>query len=403
MKILQVIHSLNPHAGGTTEGLKQLSAALIRQGVSVDVLSLDASDAPWVRNFPLPLFTLGPGRTHYGYSSRVIPWLIEHAAEYDMVIVNGLWQFGSFAVWRASRKTGLPYAVFPHGMLDPWFKRHYPVKHLKKWLYWPWAEYWVLRHAAAVLFTSEEERLDARESFWLYRCREEVVGFGIAPPPTEENSPPEIFFKAYPHLAHKRLLLFIGRLHEKKGCDLLLRAFRTLRSRASPQFSDIHLVMAGPYDTPYGAQMRALAQELKLDADVTWTGMLSGDLKWSAFRAAETSILPSHQENFGVSVAEALACGRAVLVSNRVNIWREIVSDHAGLVENDDLPGTVRLMESWLELEPVAREGLHHGAQVCYERRFQMTTVAKRLIVLFENLRLEGEGSVKMAQRKSEF
>ena len=93
-----------------------------------------------------------------------------------------------------------PYFVFPHGMLDPWFKRTYPLKHLKKLLYWPWAEYRVLRDAAAVLFTSEEERRLARESFWPYRCNEVVVNYGTAAPEIDLASAREDFFGSFPQL-----------------------------------------------------------------------------------------------------------------------------------------------------------------------------------------------------------
>ena len=84
----------------------------------------------------------------------MLPWLRIHGGDYDRVIANGMWQYPSFAVWRHFAGSVTPYYVFPHGMLDPWFKRTYPIKHLKKWLYWPWAEYRILRDAAAVIFTS---------------------------------------------------------------------------------------------------------------------------------------------------------------------------------------------------------------------------------------------------------
>jgi glycosyltransferase involved in cell wall biosynthesis len=390
MKILQVIHSLDPQAGGTTEAVRQLSTALVRRGVQVDVLTLDAPDAPWLRDFPLPVTALGPGRGNYGYAPRLVPWLVRHGAEVDLVLVNGLWQFGSFAVWLAARKTSLRYAVFPHGMLDPWFRRRYPLKHLKKWCYWPWAEYRVLRDAGAVFFTSEDERLEARRSFWLYRCREQVVGFGIDPPPLGDGSVRETFLRQFPTLAGRRLLLFLGRVHEKKGCDLLLRAFRELLTRAAPAgASGLHLVMAGPTDHPYGAAMLELAGQLGLEKDVTWTGMLRGELKWGAFLATEAFVLPSHQENFGVSVVEALACARPVLISNRVNIWREIEAAQAGLVEPDDAAGTLRLLERWHDLDAGAREKMAAQARACYQLRFRMDQAADRLIEAFQSLGLE--------------
>jgi glycosyltransferase involved in cell wall biosynthesis len=387
MKILQVIHSLDPRAGGTTEGLKQLSAALVRRGVAVEVMSLDAPEAPWVRHFPFPLTALGPAKTNYGYTDRALPWLIRHGGDYDLIVVNGLWQFGSLVVWLASRKTSLRYAVFPHGMLDPWFRRRYWLKHLKKSLYWPFAEYRVLRDAAAVLFTSEEERLEARKSFWPYRAKEKVAGFGIEPPPPPDPTQTKLFFQEHPALEGKRLILFLGRIHEKKGCDLLLRAFRAVLSRVNPrEFLDLHLVIAGPHDSRYGAKMLRLARRLSLDQHVTWTGMLSGDLKWGAFRAAEVFILPSHQENFGVSVAEALACRCPVLISNRVNIWREILEDKAGLIDEDDLSGTRRLLERWIALDSDARERLRDDAAHCFKRRFQMDKTAEKLVALMDVL-----------------
>jgi glycosyltransferase involved in cell wall biosynthesis len=181
VRILHVIHSVDPRGGGPIEGIKQLSAALVVLGHQVDVVSLDAPGTPWPRDLPLPFYPVGSGRPGYGYAPGVVAWLIAHASDYDILLVNGLWQFGGFAVWRAARKTGTPYCVYTHGMLDPWFKRRYPFKHLKKWLYWPWGEYRVLRDAAAVFFTCEEERREARKSFWLYRCRERVSGYGRPP------------------------------------------------------------------------------------------------------------------------------------------------------------------------------------------------------------------------------
>ena len=383
MKILQVIHSVNPQGGGTTEGVRQLSAALLQRGTSVDVMSLDSPDAPWIRDFPFPLFALGPCRFGYGYSPKVVPWLRQHGGNYDMILVNGLWQFGSLAVWLASRKTALRYAVFPHGMLDPWFKRRYPLKHLKKWLYWPWAEYRVLRDAAAVFFTSDEERLEARKSFRLYRCRERVLGYGITPPPTDETAQRASFFQRHPQLAGKRLILFLGRIHEKKGCDLLLRAFRQVLS-ADSSASGFHLVMAGPDSDLYSTRMKELSRRLELEPHVTWTGMLSGDLKWGAFRSADAFILPSHQENFGISVVEALACRLPVLISNKVNIWREIASDEAGFVETDDLPGTRRLLQRWTNLSSPEKEAFRAQARNCFENRFHISTVAGNLVSILE-------------------
>jgi glycosyltransferase involved in cell wall biosynthesis len=368
MKILNCIHSLNPSIGGPLESVKQSSLVLTRRGHSVEVVSLDEPTAPWADEFPGTAYALGPGRSSYGYAPRFVPWLKERRAGYDAVVVHGIWQYNSFGVWRALRKTATPYFVFPHGMLDPWFNRTYRLKHLKKLLYWPWAEYRVLRDAAAVLFTAEQERLLARESFRLYRCHEVVVNFGTAAPEVDWQSARKDFDNAFPPLRGKTFLLFLGRLHEKKGCEELIRAFASWQN-ACPEASALHLVMAGPSaDESYLAHLKQLAGTLP----ITFTGMLSGNLKWGAFAASEAFILPSHQENFGIAVVEALACGKPVLISNQVNIWREIVEDGCGYAEADNLGGTQRLLERWLEAAPAQRAQMSERARRCFAQRFEI-------------------------------
>ena len=384
-RILHAIRSVNPASGGPIEGIKQLTAANQRHGHHIEVVTLDAPDDPWVKEFPIRCHAMGPSFLGYGYTPRFVPWLRANRHRFDVVIVNGIWQYDSFGVWRALAGTTTPYFVFPHGMLDPWFKRTYPLKHAKKWLYWPWAEYRVLRDACAVMFTCEEERRLARQSFWLYKCDEFVVNYGTAAPVGDATVQRRLFLEHFPQLADKRCLLFLGRVHVKKGPDLLLRAFaRVLAQLPAAATRDVRLVMAGPNDHAYGREMARLVQELGLIDRVTWTGMLTGDLKWGAFHAADAFILPSHQENFGIAVAEALACGVPVLISNQVNIWREINHDEAGLVDTDDLAGTIRLMEGWLTTDRVAWNAMRARAQTCFLHRFDIERTAESLVRAFD-------------------
>lgn len=388
LHILHSIASVNPAGGGPVESIRQVASVIQRDGHVTEVVCLDDPDAEWVRDFPLPCHALGPARGIYRYSPRFVPWLGINRARYDCVIVHGIWQYASYGVRQALRGSSTPYFVFPHGMMDPWFKRNYPLKHLKKSLYWPWAEYRVLRDATAVLFTCEEERLLARESFRPYRCNEVTVLYGTNAPPGDADAQREAFLRRFPHLRGRRCLLFLGRLHEKKGLDLLLRAFtRELAETPSPSSQPPHLIVAGPADHAYGAQMRGLASLLRLDSHITWTGMLRDELKWGAFRASDAFILPSHQENFGIAVAEAMACGVPVLISNRVNIWREIEKDDAGFVEQDDLSGTQRLLRRWLTADPAAWARMRTAAVRSFSARFHVEAASASLLSVLRTYR----------------
>ena len=352
-------------------------------GVSVEIACCDAPDAAWLATSELrTVHALGPSKLGYGYTPRLLPWLRANAVRFDAVIIEGLWQYHGFATWRALQGTGVPYFVFSHGMLDPWFKHTYPLKHLKKWLYWPWAEYRVLRDARAVIFTCEEERLLARQSFCMYRANEAVSGYGTSSPPPNGQELAQTFMGAHPQLQGKRIVLFLSRIHEKKGCDLLLDAF----AQVAGQDERLHLVMAGPDQTGWAADLKAQAERLGIAHRISWPGMLQGDAKWGAFYAAEVFCLPSHQENFGIVVAEALACGKPVLISNKVNIWREIESDAAGFVDDDTIAGTVRNLQRWLALDAGAYGQMAERARQCFAQRFHIRRAAVLLVKILEGV-----------------
>jgi glycosyltransferase involved in cell wall biosynthesis len=376
VNIVYVIPSVNPTGGGPIEGVKQMASVMQRNGHHVEVVSLDAPGAPFLKTFPLPLHPLGPGVMTYAYSKRLIPWLRENVTNYDVVIVNGVWQYNGFGVWRVLHGAQTPYVVFTHGMLDPWFQTTYPLKHLKKMLYWRWGTYRLLRDARAVLFTCEEERVLAGQSFRPYRCNEIVVKYGTADPKGNPHTELEAFYRLYPQLREKRIALFLGRLHEKKGCDLLIQAFAKVLAK-DPNWQ---LVLCGPDQVGWQAKLNSIAEHLNIANRITWPGMLSGELKWGALRASEVFVLPSHQENFGIVVAEALACGVPALISNKVNIWREVQGDKAGIVGSDDLEGCCDILQTWLNMSGQQRSDMRDRARQCFQQRFEIQEAAKYLV-----------------------
>ena len=323
---------------------------------------------------------LGPSRGVYGYRRGLPQRLQPLLRDAEAMVIHGLWQYHALAAWRAWRRLGSmapPYWVYTHGMLDPWFRRRYPLKHLKKCLYWPMADQRVLRDAQAVLFTTEQECELARGAFWPYRLQEQVVPYGITPPPDHATAQIEAFDQAHPQLAQRPFLLALSRLHEKKGLDLLLQAFAVIAEQAP----ELQLVLAGP-DGGMRASLLCQVTALGLSERVHLPGLLLGEIKWGALRRCELFCLPSHQENFGLVVAEALACSRPVLISTAVNLCREVEQAGAGLVQPDDLPSTLEGLRCWLRLDAAERAAMGARARALFDARFDLTAGAEQFIAL---------------------
>jgi glycosyltransferase involved in cell wall biosynthesis len=383
-RFLNVASSVDPAAGGISESILRLSRALIELGHEVETVSVDDPQSPWAAQLAVPVHLKGPARGPLEHSRDFAQWLPANAGRFDAILSHGLWRYNSRAARHVARAAGKPCFVFPHGMLDPWFKRYYPMKHVQKCVYWWLGEYAVLRDAAAVLFTCDEERRLARKSFWPYRCTERVVPLGTSEPPGDATEQKLVFAETFPELKGKRVLLFLGRLHEKKGCDLLLRAFLDLlQHQPRAVWENLHLMLAGPSHHPeYLAKLRVIAAQCEAVApgSVSFPGMLTGDLKWGALRRAEAFILPSHQENFGIAVVEALACGTPVLISRPVNIWREIEAAGVGLVDEDTDAGCHALVRRWLDMSLEEKEAMRARTVTCFYANFEITRTAHSLL-----------------------
>jgi glycosyltransferase involved in cell wall biosynthesis len=376
VRILRVIPTLNPSYGGPVEGLKRSTEILDSVGHETAVVCLDPPDAPWLASLPFRTHPLGPGTKPYGFSRKLAPFVRAEREQHDVAIVHGLWSYSSVGAWLGLRGGTTPYVLFTHGMMDPWFKREYPVKHAAKQLYWLVAQGRVLSDAQCVLFTTEEERRLARRSFFGFsRYREEVVAYGAAGPSGEPEAQIQAFRATLPALGERRFLLFLSRIHPKKGCDLLISSY----AEVAAEHPDLDLVVAGPDESGWRKRLDDMALALGIAGRVHWPGMLTGDQKWGAFRAAEAFVLPSHQENFGVVVAEALASGKPVLITNKVNIWREVEAAGAGLVADDDAPGIAWVLRQFLGMSEVEKARMAAAARRCFERNFDAKAAASSL------------------------
>ncbi|RZK44519.1 MAG: glycosyltransferase, partial [Hymenobacter sp.] len=251
-------------------------------------------------------------------------------------------------------------------------------------------------------FTCEEERLLAEQPFQPYRPKRTiVVGLGVEEPPVYKAAMQQALLTLCPELRGQPYILFLSRIHEKKGVELLLEAYASVAAteqpvelgpvvppagRAdgspAPALKIPKLVIAGPgLDTAYGQRMQqVVASSATLQKLVLFPGMLTGDAKWGAFYGCECSVLPSHQENFGIAVVEALACGKPVLISNQVNIWREIEAAGGGLVAPDTLLGVQQLLNHWQQAGATGKTKLQARARATFEQEFAVGPAAHRFL-----------------------
>ena len=382
MHILYMIDSFSPAIGGPPEAVRQLIEATRGAGDEVEVVCLDNPRAEFLSGIACPVHALDQSYLgRFAFSPRLWRWLRANAGRFDGIVMNGIWTFPGLALCWVARSKRRPYGIFTHGALDPWFNRNYPLKYIKKLLYWP-VQYAVLRHALAVFFTCQEERDLAKTSFWPSNWNSVLVPYGISEPQESRDGPGgqiEEFYRKLPELRCRRFLLFLARIHEKKGCDLLLEAFARLADAAP----DVDLVIAGPDQVGLQAKLMAMAGRLGIADRVRWPGLIAGNVKWGALRACDALVLPSHQENLGIAVVEALAVGRPVLISRQVNIWREILADGAGLAEDDTIEGTARLLHRWFDLPPAERAAIAARAQPCFAARFSMRQTALAINRIF--------------------
>lgn len=314
-----------------------------------------------------------------GLSSAATAAIESGVADADIVHSHTLWHPLNGMVRRACRRHGRRYVLMPHGMLDPY---SLSVKALRKRLYLRLSERRNLESAARVLFTTVQEEQLARMCLpWLGESEVIALG-GDGPPPDVEVSPAQ-FRAAYPMLDNRRCMIFMGRLHPKKGLEYLLSALPEIVKT----YPDVCLIVAGSGAPAYVQSVREHVASAGLSAHVIFTGMLLGDLKWAALSTSECFLLPSYQENFAIAVAEAMQMGLPVVVTERVNIWRDIESAGAGVVvEHGQLRAALATAIVDLLASPARAREMGLRAKQFAQEHYTWGTTAKRTYSLYDRL-----------------
>jgi glycosyltransferase involved in cell wall biosynthesis len=269
--------------------------------------------------------------------------------------------------------------VRPLGSLDPWsMKQNAFVKKIM----WKLAVRRMLHAAAAVHYTADEERQLAESSLGLNNGV--VIPLGIAMQGFQEQDNPGLFRKRHPLLGKSPYILTLSRLHPKKNIELLLEVFLTLAKRRAA--FDWRLVIAGDGEAAYVDSLKRLVRQKDGEQRVLFAGWLDGAERASALRSAALLALPSHQENFGLAAAEALACGVPVVVSEHVNLAPDIEKYGAGWVTSLDAEKFSSTLNEALQDEAECNRRGGAGRQLVLQR-FSWEEVGSRLLDLYERVK----------------
>lgn len=384
MKVLHVIPSVGPLRGGPSFVIRTITAALAEQGLEVH---LAATNDNGPERLPVPLD--GPVKEQgvtcwyfprqtrfYLFSWPFHSWMEKHARDFDLIHVHAVFSYCSNAAALLAARRGVPYLVRPLGVLNEWGMRN-----RRPWLKrisFRLVESRVLAGADLIHYTSEQEKLEAARAGV---CRESVV----IPNPVELPASPQrqtgLFRKQYPELADRPWILFLSRIDRKKGLDLLLDAFACLRRAGSTAA----LVIAGDGDRVLLASLRQRSVELGIASDIVWAGFVTGDQKSAALADADVFVLPSYSENFGIAVAEAMASGLPVVVSDQVAVHREIAAAGAGLVTPCESGALANTLAAVLDSKAL-RDRLAANAFRLAQSSFSKQAVIGRLIETYENV-----------------
>lgn len=333
MRILMVIPALGSVYGGPSKIVLELAESLGKLDVDVDIVATNANGSTTV-DFPLNQWiTQNHYRVQYfSYCDfldykltwALTQWLFVNIPNYSLVHTHAIFSYPILAAYWICQVYKIPYIATPHGMLEPWALAY---KSWKKEAYFSFLEKPSLQKASAIQMTASSEvkqihklRLNTKPIF---------VPNGIHWEDFASLPDPKILYHQFPETQNKTLILFLGRIDPKKGLDLLAPAF----AQVHQNFSDTHLIIAGPDNTGFLPKAENYFIEAECRDSVTFTGMLTGDMKYSALSAASIYIAPSYSEGFSMSILEGMASGLPCIFTTACNFPEAKEAQVAKVVE----------------------------------------------------------------------
>ena len=367
-RCLNVTSDMDERFGGIAGSLPAFCKAVSSVGrYKADILSFSSESTTREltrEGVRIQCVPAGRIRWHLGAESR--RFVEREVLQASVLHIHGIWQEHCTIAAGLARKLSIPYVISAHGMLEPWALNR---KWWKKRAYWAAIERSNLLHARCLRALTKAEA----QQYRLLGLRQPVaiIPNGVSVPDKVSAEP---FFLRYPQLRGRKIVLFLGRIHQKKGVDLVCQAWAAV----SRGYKDAHLVIAGPDDDGTGKILRALVEEGGLSPSVTFTGMLRGDQKWAALKSAWVFVLPSRSEGFSVAVLEAMGVGTPVIVSPQCYIPVVEQRDCGWIAEADIKDISTSLIEA-LQMSCADREATGARCRTLVDQCYQWAAVGQQM------------------------
>ncbi len=368
---LQVLPHLDPKYGGLSAVVPRLASQLLTQEhMQVHVAAFCAPEEERFAEGRQGLSLWPLSRSVWASNPKLKPAFEADVAHSSGVHIHGLWEGSTQLAAAAARKAGIPYIVSAHGMLDPWALAN---KRWKKLAYSALFEWKNVRGAACLHALTKAEASDYRR----FGCKGPiaVIPNGVE---ADKNADPTYFLDTYPQAQGRKVVLFLGRIHFKKGVDLLVKAW----SEIADQHPAALLVLAGPDSEETLSKIQETVGRANLQDRVLFTGMLDAPMKWSALAAATCFVLPSYSEGLSVAVLEALSMGVPVILSAECHLPQ--VAEHgAGWLVQTTTESVAQALEIALASSAEERGQIGQRARDLAEREFSWSSVASRMAEVY--------------------
>lgn len=377
---LAVVSHTDPRYGGLSTAVPQGELEVAAQGETT--LSLAAFCHPGERYappaFPGEQISFWPtSRMAWARSSQLRHQFAQEVDRVDALHIHGLWEASTALAARTAQAARKPYILSAHGMLEPWALAQ---GRLKKRIYAALLERQLVSRAACLHALTRAEAAQYRA--FGARNPIAVVPNAVQVP---ASLSPTAFLEQFPQLHGRRLLLYLGRLHPKKGLDLLASAWTNLAAH----FPEWHLVLAGPDAEGTAAKLRsAFATEKELERSVTFAGMLGPEMKWSALAASEVFTLPSYSEGLSMGVLEAMGAQRPVVITRNCNL-PEAAEVQAGWEIAADATSLEGALREAMESSPEENRARGRRAGYLVTSRYNPGVVARQMLEVY-NFALHG-------------